>query len=183
MKQTQFFIPGFETPKLTHGGEHSKGRRKCRRPLCTKRPLHVVLRSTRAVCRLSLRGSGNYQLAERLIIKYAKMFYIRIYKYSINSNHIHLALRTKTREDFQNFLRALAGNLAAKLLKTYGEEGKFWDLLAFSRIADWGNGFKALIQYVIQNQMEASGAVAYKERNRKLKKVVGAKNKLRVNTA
>ena len=175
MRQKQFLLPNFEKPKLVHGGEHSVGKRKTRRPISTKKPLHVVLRSGRAKGKLCLRGSGNNQLTEQMIKRYSKMFYIRIYKYSINSNHIHMALRTRSREALQNFLRALAGNLAVKILKAHGESGKFWDLLAFSRIAEWGNGFRTLIAYVIQNQLEAIGAVAYKVRKSKSRLAISRK--------
>ena len=101
---------------------------------------------------------------ERLLAKHKKRFGLRIYKYSINSNHIHLAVRAYRREDLQNFLRAFAGELALKILKKAGLRGKFWDLLAFTRLVEWGKSFKSLLDYVETNQKEAEGLIVYRPR-------------------
>lgn len=70
------------------------------------------------------------------------------------------------RADSQNFLRALAGNVACKVIGAYKGKrvGKFWDLLAFSRIVEWGRSYISLIKYVEQNQKEADGTISYKPR-------------------
>lgn len=165
MKRTQLLLPCFERMSLVHGGEHSVGKRKTQRPISTKKPMHIVMRSTRASGAISLRGSGQRGMVESLLMKYKRRFSIKIYKYSINSNHIHLAVRAYKRENLQNFLRAFAGELALQLLRKFKLKGKFWDLLAFSRLVEWGKSFRNLIEYVVMNQKEAVGLIAYRPRS------------------
>jgi len=42
MKQRQFLFPQFEAPKVVHGGEHSLGKRKTKRPLSTKKVIGYI---------------------------------------------------------------------------------------------------------------------------------------------
>jgi REP element-mobilizing transposase RayT len=166
-KKTQGFLPGFEAPtNSSHGGEHSIGKRKTKRPVATKKAMHIVMRATRAKGILSLRVPHNFALAEKILKTFAQRFSIQIYKHSINSNHIHIVLRAQRREDFQNYLRAVAGTIALKLLRANksNKQGRFWDLLAFSRIIEWGRALKVAVQYVIQNQLEAAGQISYRPR-------------------
>jgi REP element-mobilizing transposase RayT len=156
----------FKRSPTAHGGELSKGKRKTRRPISLKKSMHLVMRSSRAKGNYSLRAFHNKPTVEKLIKRYALMFDIRIYQFTIHFNHIHIALRAKNRENLQNFLRALTGNIAVKILKAKKglKRGKFWDLLAFTRIVEWGRAFKALIKYVIQNELEARGEIPYRPR-------------------
>ena len=130
-KQLQFgFTP---QPKLTHGGEYTKGKRKTERPLKMNRPIHLVLRANRS----------GLKRRERSILKimktYAERFQIKLYKQSVNSNHLHLIVTVARREDFQNYLRSITG-LIAKLMG----EGKLWMCLAFTRVGDWGRQYQAM---------------------------------------
>ena len=158
-----------EKQKLTHGGEYSVGRRKLKRPLSLRKPMHVVLRSERAKGSWSLRAFQNQPQVSRLINKFGKRFHVSVYRYSINSNHVHLVTRAKRREDFQNFMRALCGAMVLAVTKSRKTKriGRFWDHLAFSRVVEWGNAYRKLIAYVVQNQMEANGLVSYKPRKRR----------------
>jgi len=59
MKQLAF--PGLNySRQLEHGGLINRGKRKNRRPLCTKSAIHVVLRSNKAQGTLSLRNPKNF---------------------------------------------------------------------------------------------------------------------------
>src|ERR1043165_3876098 len=155
---------------LVYGGEHSVGKRKKARPIHTKKPMHITLRSSEAVGGRSFRRFANLKFIEELLPRIAKRWGITLYKQSINGNHIHLALRTLTRRGLQNFLRIISGQIArfvtgARRGKPFGK--RFWDLPAFSRIAEWGNAFKALKRYVEQNVWETLGLIPYQKRNQK----------------
>jgi len=103
------------------------------------------------------------------IRRFAARFEVKIYRYAINSNHIHIALRVKTRRSFQNYLRATAGVIGLKILSATKNEmngRRFWDLLAFSRIVEWGRAYSILLKYVLQNQMEAEGVISFRPRNK-----------------
>ena len=130
--------------------------------------MHVVMRAEKARGILSLRNPRNFSMVNHWIKTFAKRFDVKIYRYSINSNHVHIALRAKTRESFQNYLRATAGVIGLKILNAakIKAKGRFWDLLAFSRIVEWGRGYEILLKYVLQNQLEAEGSIAYRPRNK-----------------
>jgi hypothetical protein len=75
----------------------------------------------------------------------------------------------KTREGFQNFFRVLCGLLARKI--TGAERGKalkkrFFDLIIFSRIVEWGKAFRTMKNYVWKNQLEAEGLIFYTPRGK-----------------
>lgn len=159
-----------EEKRLHHGGIYSIGKRKCRRPLSTKKPIHLVLKSDVARGAMSLRTSKNYAKVSEIIKKYAVRFEQRVYKYSINANHIHIVVRTKTKKSFQDFLRVLAGLIARHVLvaERGSGKGKFWAALAFTRVSEWGKAFRSLKMYVVQNILEAAGVIEYRVRVRSL---------------
>lgn len=130
--------------------------------------MHVVMRAEKARGILSLRNPRNFQIVHHFIKSFAQRFNVKIDRYAVNSNHIHIALRAKTRRSFQNYLRATAGVIGLKVLGAAKKRarGKFWDLLAFSRIVEWGRSYNILLKYVLQNQLEAEGAVPYRPRNK-----------------
>lgn len=151
-----------------HGGQHSVGRRKGQRPLDSKRPIHLVLRSSHAKGPLSLILYSKW--IRELLGRLTRRWGIVLYEFSCNSNHLHLLIRAKSREGFGHFLRAFAGAVAMKVTgackgKPFGK--RFWDTLAFSRLAEWGKSFRALKKYVIRNSLEALGVIPYQPRQRK----------------
>jgi len=90
--------------------------------------------------------------------QYAARWGIRIYRFSNNSNHLHLFLRATTRLGFQNFLRVFSAQVATFV--TGARKGKafstrFWDRLAFSRVVEWGKSFFTAKEYVEMNDREA----------------------------
>ena len=76
--------------KVEHGG--SVGRRvwKYRLPLATKKPMLITFKSSIAVGELSFH---RHQIFIHLsMAALAARFGVRVYKYSINSNHLHLLI-------------------------------------------------------------------------------------------
>jgi len=176
------------TSRKEHGGSLLVGRRRSRRPLSVKAPLHLVLRSDFAVGRRSL--LKHRPLIDAIINKAAKKFAVSIYERAVVSNHIHLLIRGKNRSQLQNFFRVVAGHVAQEILRKFpllpGEkpsaggglsshnlppkksrekENKFWQTRIYSRILSWGREFKIVKAYVIQNTLEALGMLSYKKRN------------------
>jgi REP element-mobilizing transposase RayT len=127
------------------------------RPMDPRRPLHLVLRSSRA------RGSWSLSVHERkvreLTHRLARKFGVKIYRFANSGNHLHLLVKAPTREASQNYLRSLAGMLARAVTgaRKGRPVGKFWDHLAFSRVVAWGRDFLRTRQYVITNELEAAG--------------------------
>ncbi len=151
-----------------HGGRHSIGKRKSKRYISTKKPMHLVMRASCAAGAMSFRQRGNYILVSSLIAKYARYFGVKLYEVGIESNHFHLVARSKDRKAFQDFQRTLAGQVAAKITKASRGKpfGKFWDKLSFTKVVEWGRQFFSAKRYVRQNELEASGAIPYTPRKR-----------------
>lgn len=134
--------------------------------------MHLVLKSSRAVGKLSLHRESRF--IEALIQQAGKRFGIRLYEFSNNGNHLHLLLRAETREGFKSFLRSISGAIARRM--TGAKKGKplsssFWDNIPFTRIVEWGRDFKNAQSYVIQNLLEALNLIPYQPRKHSAKKL------------
>lgn len=111
--QQRSFLKTHRFSKI-HGGEPSIGRRRARRPLTTKLPIHVTLRSDFAYGGRCL--MKHHRLIYAILRKASKRFNISIYERAICGNHIHLLVRGKKRIDLQNFFRVVAGHIAQQIL-------------------------------------------------------------------
>jgi hypothetical protein len=167
-RQMNFFRKlGCEPARIEHGGEIRLGLRKVERPIDTRRPMHVVLRSTRACGAWSLRRRECERIVLRLLRRFTRRYDIRLYEFANSGTHLHLLLHTKSRLALQNFLRAFAG-MTARLITGARKGfavGKFWDFLSYSRIVSWGRDFRGVRAYVVQNIFEAMGLIAYRPRD------------------
>lgn len=155
------------TLKLVHGGEHSVGRRKSIRPFSSKKPIHATMRSSWALGRYSLRRMETQNFIRATVRRLSEKWGVTVYEISINSNHLHFVVRAKTRQGFQNFLRVVAGQVACfvtKARKGIALKKRFWDLPAFTRLAEWGKAFQSAKRYVVQNILEAAGIIPYTPR-------------------
>ena len=177
MKQKQICLfPKVKTVN-EHGGSLGLGKRRRRRKMNLKTPLHLVMRSDFAYGRRSL--LRHRPLIEKILRKAQTRFSVRIYERAIVSNHIHLLVKGKSREGLQNFFRVVAGHIAQDILREFPimeverrraggapREGanKFWQTRIYSRIVSWGREFKAVKKYVLNNVLEALGIIAYKPR-------------------
>jgi hypothetical protein len=63
-----------------HGGDHGRGRRKCERPVSTRRPMHVVLTSNRARGAWSLRRHDR--TVREVLRRMARRFEVRVYDFA-----------------------------------------------------------------------------------------------------
>lgn len=170
MRSRQLILSDELEGKVIHGGEYAVGKRKARRPVVTKRPMHLVMRSSLATGSRSFLQKLHARFIQQLVQTLARVNGIRIYQYSNSGNHLHFLLQAKTVAGFRRFVRALAGQVAMKV--GGGKNGnpsgeKFWDLLPFTRIVEWGKAFQVARQYVVQNTLEALGLIPYQPRKPK----------------
>ncbi len=158
IKQSNFFRELIGKTKLTHGGEVSKGKRKTRRPLDTKKPLHLVMRSSKAKGQLSFLSSRNKILVERIIQKQSAKFGVRVAAFANVGNHLHLLVRFSKRRGLQAFLISITALIARAITKARKGNifGKFWDALAFSRVLTSSREVALAAKYVRANQIEAT---------------------------
>src|SRR5438309_1733231 len=92
-----------------HGGDVGCGCRKVARPISTRRPMHLVLRSSRAIGAWSLRRPKTEVGIRMTIRTLARRYGVRVYELANACNHVHLVVRTRSRPGFHAFLRAFAG--------------------------------------------------------------------------
>jgi len=179
MRQVSFgFLKDY---KKEFGGSLLKGKRKTARPLSTKNPIHLVLKST---------GGRYFQPTSRKLEKIfrvqASHYGIKIYDLALNWSHIHALITIPSRQAYLAFIRTLTSALVRVLAKLTGQslEGLF-DLRPFTRILSWGREFTSVKGYLELNQMEALGLIfrrdkAMTSRKRPLSK--GANNSFSVQT-
>ena len=147
------------------------------RPLSTREPLHLVFKANKEKLKTrSFRTARNYGLSHAIIKKYAKRFFIKIEQLSIQSNHMHLLIRTTRRSQFHFFFRVVAGQIAQR----FEQEGFFavtgtpttgkdlmkpalplWQYRPFSRVIRGWKSYRIVRDYIQLNEKEATGEIRY----------------------
>jgi REP element-mobilizing transposase RayT len=137
------------------GGIFLLGKRKSLRPLCTRRSIHLVLKSNRHIIQ------KNEALVRRTVSHAALKWGVNVYRIAVASDHLHLLIRIPTRRAYRYFIQRISGALALKLkLK--------WSYRPFTRIVEWGLGFKRAADYIQMNAVEALGFIEHhRDRRRK----------------
>lgn len=142
--------------RFTHGGVTTKGQRKERRPLATKKWMHLVLKASAAKGKYSMLSQENVTKVEKVIKEKAKKFQVELKDFANMGNHIHFQIRIRSRESFQAFLRAITCLIARAVTgaKRGKKFGKFWDGLAFTRIVSTMDELVRLEGYITGNKLE-----------------------------
>jgi REP element-mobilizing transposase RayT len=184
-KQNSFFKAN---PRKEHGGSFSYRKRRAKRILSIKNPLHVTLRSEFAYGARSL--LKHQPSINHIAKKFSKRFGVKIYRQAICGNHIHLLIKGQSRIGLQNFFRVFAGHTAQGILRNFPikpserrqrggasmselnqgclkNRRMFWDLLVYTRIVSWGREFRTVDRYVIQNTLEALKLITYVPRKKR----------------
>jgi REP element-mobilizing transposase RayT len=113
MRQMGFsFIKNY---KKEFGGSLLVGKRKTRRPLSTKHPIHLVLKSS---------GNKIFHPAnpdmDKIVRSNAKQFGIKIYDLAVNWTHIHILIKIPSRQAYVQFIRSMAAKLVLYFNKKSG---------------------------------------------------------------
>lgn len=150
------------TKKQIYGG--SLTYRKLERPLSTNKAIHTVLRMNDIAYKKSGGFRNEAAFVNKKILTYAEKFNIKLYKHSINSNHIHIICKLNDKKDLGRFLRALSGALGLYFSIKFKIKG-LWQGRPFTRLITWGREFKAVCKYIFKNFKEVVGFVSYTPRN------------------
>jgi REP element-mobilizing transposase RayT len=151
----QLSFAQLHAPSKSFGGELLQGKRKSMRPLSSKHPHHLILKSTEA-----LKNGGFFlhrKELEKEIARAAEKWGIKIHQQAICGNHLHFILRFCDRSAYRAFIRHLTGVIARKLKIK-------WDHRPFTRIVNWGKDFQKACRYVHQNFKESVGLIPYEPR-------------------
>jgi REP element-mobilizing transposase RayT len=164
-KQLGFEILDKKSVKHFGGAYLKNSNPKEKRPISTKRAMHLVVRSSMAKGPLSF--LRNDRKISDIIYKQAKSCGVKIYRLANAGNHLHLIILPSSRIAFSRFIRAVTGLIARLVLKAQrgsAREIQFWDKRPFTRILEWGKEFDVVSKYLLQNLLEAYGFIAYTPR-------------------
>lgn len=162
MRQISFgFLKDY---KKEFGGSLLDGKRKTKRPLTTKSPIHLILKA----CEKNLFNPTNLSL-DNLIRIQAEKFNIKLYDLALNWSHIHMLIQLKNKKDYNKFIRSLTSIIAEKIRKVKPELTDIFILRPFTRIVSWGRDFKNALNYQVLNQLEALGFIKREEKKSKQK--------------
>ncbi len=98
------------------GGRFLHEKRRGRRPLSTREPIHLIMRSSWAKGAHSFTQPRNKRAIESLIHTLAQKYGVRIYRKAIVGNHLHFILRIHNRETYKSFVRVLSGKIASHIM-------------------------------------------------------------------
>jgi REP element-mobilizing transposase RayT len=165
-KQLGFVILDKKSAKHFGGAHLKNSNPKEKRPISTKKAMHLVVRSSMAKGPLSL--LRNNSKVSAIVHKQAKLCGVKLYRFANAGNHLHMIILPSSRIAFKRFVRSITGLIARLILKAEKGSAKsiqFWDKRPFTRILEWGKDFKITTQYLLQNILEALGFIPYKPRN------------------
>ncbi len=156
-KQFQFFKASLKT----FGGSLLKGNPREARPISTRNPIHLVMRSSQARRDYSFLHKNNRAKVENIVVSHAKRLGIRIYGFENVGNHLHMHLLFPSRQAYRNFVRTIAGLIARTVLGAQRGQAsllkKFWDARPYTRIISWGREVTILKKYFSINKLESEG--------------------------
>lgn len=116
----QFSSQDLKKIKSGYGGELLKkaAARKRGRPLATKAPMHLVLRSSLAKRHWSFQNPRNARKVSELVRRFSKKYGVRVLHGANVGNHLHLMIRLSNRHSYAPFIRALTGAIAMQVTDT-----------------------------------------------------------------
>jgi putative transposase len=172
LKNPQFKL-NFSSAKsdLSFGGELLKDKKnRTARPLSSRDPLHIVLKSSLAKGEFSL-GKHNAECVLDIVRKHCAKYGVKLYRFSNNYTHLHLLVKIGSRLVYQRFIRSLTASIAMavtgakkmKDLKSILGKKTFFDCRPFTRVVKSFKAFQTMIHYIILNQLEALGLIPKRE--------------------
>jgi len=151
MRQMGFsFIKNY---KKEFGGSQLLGKRKTRRPLSTKAPIHLVLRASHH----KIFAPGDKYLTALLHAECRK-YKIKLYDFAFNWTHVHVLIKLPNREAYVKMIRSLTSKVVAHVSQIMGWDfSGLFSLRPFTKILSWGKQFQNALMYQAINKAEAQG--------------------------
>lgn len=82
------------------------------RPVSSKDPMHLVLKSSKAIGRFGFGYKSNVRKVNEIVFKHCSKYGVKLIEYSNNFNHLHLLAKFPSRAVYLRFIRSLTGSLA-----------------------------------------------------------------------
>ena len=133
----------------------------CRRPLATRVPIHLVLRSR------SYEMKRFDRAIKRIIWNQCKKTGVLVKDYTNQGNHLHLVVILPSLVAWKQFIRSTTGLIARLVMRVERSSGKgvrFWSGRPWTRIVQWGRDLRGVYKYIHLNKVEALGFSRYTAR-------------------
>lgn len=157
---------GIKPHAKAFGGEMLKGKRKVARPLDSKKPIHIVLKSTRAKSELSF--LNHRKALDQSLQRTSKKWGVRVLDRVWMGNHLHAVIRFANRSQYRSWIRELTAGLVRQISsRTKQHLSSFYDLRPWTRVVEWGNDLRNLFDYIDLNEMELVGLHVYSKASSK----------------
>jgi REP element-mobilizing transposase RayT len=146
-----------------YGGRTRLKLRKVARPFSPKLAVHLVFRSDLAKGERSMLLPRHKHLIQTELNRLSKRYRIKVYNFVNVGNHLHLLVKSETKQNLQKFLRVFTGQIAQTILqaKKGRAKGKFWSSIVYSRLVSFGRDFKTVMNYFVKNQVDAIWALVW----------------------
>jgi REP element-mobilizing transposase RayT len=155
IKPKQLYFQNIKTnrSRLEFGGELLNGKRKSKRPISTRKPIHLVLRASEDYSRAMF--SPTYSKSWLILKKTAKQFNVKIYELAFNITHIHLLIQFNVESDYIKFIRVLTCRFAFAVRSRINKKIKIFMHRPYTRIVSWGIDWSRVRNYILKNQNES----------------------------
>lgn len=151
-KQLSFF----KNQSTSFGGSLLQGKRKTKRPLSTKQPLHLILKSEFA--KGSFRFTAHRSTIENIFSKLCKRYGIKLHDLAVNFDHIHMVISFNSIHSYKGWVRHLTSKIVKEISRrTKVQLKNFFTHRPYSRIVAWGRDLKGVLEYLVLNKMEVFG--------------------------
>jgi putative transposase len=163
--QLRFNDPRTKKEQAFGGTLLKKAKNRHDRPVSSKHPMHLVLKSSQAKGRFGFAAGGNAKKIKGIVSQHCLRYGVKQIQYSNNFNHLHLLLKFPSRVIYLRFIRSLTGAIAltvsgaskVKSLKSIFAGKKFWDFRPYTRVVYGWRGYTIAKDYVLLNRLEALG--------------------------
>lgn len=143
------------------GGKGSaRGNPRSARPVATRSPMHLVLKSDLARGRHSFLARAR--TVDRISQRIGARCGVRIHDLAIAGNHLHFIIQPSSRKNYRQFIRGVSGVLARLMLRdgrlaSLCAHRRFWEARPFTRIVRWGRDFNTVVNYLMKNRLDLIG--------------------------
>lgn len=159
--QLQFSDPRLNQIRFFGGSLTTTRAHRVARPISTKKPMHLVLRSSIAKGPNSFLAPQNNRKIKAHLIRLSRKFGVKIQNAANVGNHIHLVLKLSNRRAYKPFICAVTGSIARTVIQqskgSLADIHKFWDFRPYSRIIEGLRAFRILRDYLLINRLQALG--------------------------
>lgn len=147
-----------------------KAKYRTSRPITTKSPMHLILKSSKAKGSWSFLNFHNHKKIRILLIYYARKYRVQLRELSFGQQFIHMNIQVKSRKDYLKFIRVSTCAIAMKIAKVNRLNGaeknkrnklKFWDFRPLTaampiNLSKLKIGLKQIIKFAQYLQMVQS---------------------------